>query len=75
MVNTDQSEELKKANEKHVSENKRLIKQKNEIIQLVKKQKKVIEVLKKQKLHLETCSSLQLTEQEFAKAVDLAEKI
>ncbi len=46
-----------------------------EIIQAFKKQNKLIELLKKQKAHLEIARTLNMTEEEYIKAVDLVEKI
>lgn len=41
------SEDIKKINDKLLTNNKRLLKQKNELIQAYKKQQKLIELLKK----------------------------
>ena len=52
------------------SENKRLQKQKVELIQAFKKQLKLIDILKKQKMHLEAAKILQFSEQEFINALE-----
>ena len=52
------------------ADNKRLQKQKLELIQAFKKQLKLIDILKKQKMHLEAARILQFSEEEFINALE-----
>jgi hypothetical protein len=71
----DKGDEVKKGYEKIIQENKKLERQRNELLQAFKKQLKLIDILKRQKTHLEAAKMLNFTEEEFIKALDLAEKI
>jgi hypothetical protein len=66
----DGNEQEKLKIESLSSENKRLQKQKVELIQAFKKQLKLIDILKKQKMHLEAAKILQFSEQEFINALE-----
>jgi len=71
----DKSDDVKKSNDKLLQENKKLERQRNELLQAFKKQMKLIDILKRQKTHLEAAKMLNFSEEEFIKALDLADKI
>jgi len=71
----DRNDDIKKQYEKVIQENRKLERQRNELLQAFKKQLKLIDILKRQKTHLEAAKMLNFTEEEFIKALDLAEKI
>ncbi len=54
-----------------LADNKRLERQKAELVVAFKKQLRLIDILKRQKMHLEAAKMLQLTEEEFMKAMDI----
>ena len=56
--------------EKYSKENRKLEKQKSDLIQGFRKQARLIDVLKRQKMHLEAAKMLQFTEEEFVKALE-----
>ena len=61
--------------DKLAEENRRLEKQRNELLQAFKKQMKLIDVLKRQKMHIESAKLLAFTEDEFVKTLELGDKL
>lgn len=67
--NQDTSLEDKKKIEELTMENRRLAKQKNELLLGFNKQMKLIDILKRQKMHLKAATLLEFSEEEFKKIV------
>jgi len=66
----ESQQEEKKRLDSLIAENRKLEKQKSDLIQGFRKQARLIDVLKRQKMHLEAAKMLQFTEEEFVKALE-----
>jgi len=75
MSESAKNEGIRRDLDKLTDENRRLEKQRNELLQAFKKQMKLIDVLKRQKMHIESAKLLAFTEDEFVKTLELGDKI
>ena len=66
----ENQQEEKKRLDSLLAENRKLEKQKSDLIQGFRKQARLIDILKRQKMHLEAAKMLQFTEEEFVKALE-----
>ncbi|KAJ3143843.1 Golgin sub A member 2 [Irineochytrium annulatum] len=66
----DKLDSLKKNSERLLQDNKKLVKQKGELIAVFKKQNQLIDILKRQKLHIESATLLKFSEEEFVRALN-----
>ncbi len=69
------NETLRKDMDRLLEENRKLERQRNELMQAFKKQMKLIDVLKRQKMHIEAAKLLAFTEDEFVKTLELGDKM
>jgi hypothetical protein len=75
VVEQGRNEGQRRDMERLVEDNRKLEKQRNELMQAFKKQMKLIGVLKRQKMHIESAKLLAFTEDEFVKVLELGDKV
>jgi len=69
------NEGLKKDVDRLIEDNRKLERQRNDLMAAFKKQMKLIDVLKRQKMHIEAAKLLGFTEDEFVKTLELGDKL
>ena len=75
MTEQGKSDNVRRDMEKLVNDNRKLERERNELLQAFKKQMKLIDVLKRQKMHIESAKLLAFTEDEFVKTLELGDKL
>ncbi len=74
-VEQGKSEGQRKDMEKLVEDNRKLERQRNELMQAFKKQMKLIDILKRQKMHIESAKLRAFTDDEFVKVLAPGAKV
>ena len=75
MNDQGRSDGVRRDQDRLVEDNKKLERQRNELMQAFKKQMKLIDVLKRQKMHIESAKLLAFTEDEFVRTLELGDKL